>query len=140
MSRWVVDASVAVKWLLPEPQEALARKLLQTAEACFAPELIVVEVANALHKRVRRGELASADALAAYEHFLGMDVTIVNGAAWSVDALSMAMAVRQSPYDCYYLALAMNQELPLVTADRRFYQGLQGTQYASHLRWIEQAA
>ena len=62
MSRFVVDASVALKWFLPEPHEECAARLRRAGSELGAPDLLHVEVANALWKRVRRGELTAARA------------------------------------------------------------------------------
>jgi predicted nucleic acid-binding protein len=52
----VVDASVAVKWLLDQPGDREARALVEGAEALIAPELIVAEVLNAIWKRLLAGD------------------------------------------------------------------------------------
>src|SRR5207302_11151721 len=56
-SRFVVDASVAIKWFVPEVHAASASRLLDPANALHAPDLIFPEVGNILWKKVRRGEL-----------------------------------------------------------------------------------
>ena len=43
----VVDASVAVKWLVEEPGSAEARELLAGEDSLLAPDLLVPEVCNA---------------------------------------------------------------------------------------------
>jgi predicted nucleic acid-binding protein len=52
-------------------------------------------------------------------------------------ALDLAHPLRQSLYDCLYLALALQLKTQLVTADQRFRQALRNTTLASHLLWIE---
>jgi len=59
---WVVDASVAVKWVVPEALSEHAERVLATDEELLAPDLLLVEAANALWKKTERGELASAEA------------------------------------------------------------------------------
>ena len=57
----VVDASVVFKWLIVEEDTDKALSLLQSWEnegiKLSAPYLMSPEVANALHRHVRRGEL-----------------------------------------------------------------------------------
>jgi predicted nucleic acid-binding protein len=60
VSRYVVDASVAVKWYLPEPESDAAGRLLDPEHDLIAPDLLFAEVGNALWKRWRRGEIGSA--------------------------------------------------------------------------------
>jgi predicted nucleic acid-binding protein len=58
----VVDASVALKWFLPEPDSAKAEELLGSHDILVAPTLIVSEVCNAVWKRLRRGETTAQHA------------------------------------------------------------------------------
>jgi predicted nucleic acid-binding protein len=55
----VVDASVALKWLLPEPDSALAERVASSDDPLIAPTLVVAEACNAVWKRLRRGEVAA---------------------------------------------------------------------------------
>lgn len=57
--QFVVDASVAVKWVLREPDRELAYDLF--AHALLAPDLMLLECANALRTRVARGAMAADD-------------------------------------------------------------------------------
>jgi predicted nucleic acid-binding protein len=63
----VIDASVAIKWLLPEEGRDLALGLQneyqEGAIDLIAPELIVSEIGNVLWRRMRRGELTSESAV-----------------------------------------------------------------------------
>ncbi len=69
----VIDASIAVKWVLTEPGDDAALKLLEDFGAgnvdLIAPPLLLAEVASALSKRCRRKELTGTQAQAAYERF-----------------------------------------------------------------------
>ena len=58
----VVDASVIVKWFVPEVHSAAARKWLDASHDYIAPDLMFPEVGNTLWKKVREGELAPEDA------------------------------------------------------------------------------
>ena len=59
MSAFVVDASVVVKWFVPEIHSQAARRLLILSHAYFAPDLLFAETANAIWKKIRRGELTT---------------------------------------------------------------------------------
>ncbi len=48
----VIDASVAVKWLVVEDRHALARDVLRDGFVLMAPDLLLIEVANALRNKV----------------------------------------------------------------------------------------
>lgn len=136
MTRWLVDASVAVKWILAEPHQDAARRLIREADECLAPELILVEVANALAKRARAGEMPATAAAEAYAEFLGMPLTITPDASLVRNSFRLALETGESVYDCHYLAQAASLELPLVTADARFQRALGTTPHAKLVRWI----
>jgi predicted nucleic acid-binding protein len=69
--RLVVDASVIVPCFVPERFSAAARSWLDAADLLLAPELLALECANALWKKVRRGEITLNDATIALEKVLG---------------------------------------------------------------------
>ena len=51
----VIDASVAAKWFVDEPRRDQARDVLGRGMDLIAPDLILVEVANALRNKTRNG-------------------------------------------------------------------------------------
>ncbi|MGH8512394.1 MAG: type II toxin-antitoxin system VapC family toxin, partial [Gammaproteobacteria bacterium] len=57
MSRWVVDASVAIKWFLPEVHSESANRLLRVDYQLLSPDLIWAEFGNVLWKKWRREEI-----------------------------------------------------------------------------------
>ena len=73
MSLLVVDASVALKWVLPEPGRMEAVALLDAFGAgslhLIAPRLLAEEVASALSKRCRRKEMNARQADEAFQSF-----------------------------------------------------------------------
>ena len=136
MSRIVVDASVAVKWFLPEEQSESARSLLRSGHQLFAPELIYAEVGSVLRKRARGGEIQDAVALdvLAMLRALRMDIHSMRPlleAAWRVST-----ACQISFYDSVYLALAVAQDAKVVTADRRFYNSILASDLGEHMLWV----
>lgn len=120
----IVDASVAVKWFFAEPQEELARGLLEGEDRLGAPAIIRIEVATAMTKKARRGEIERGDAEAALE--LWSD-TVAKGALLLLpdgDLLARAAALSidmEHPLqDCLYLAAAEHVDARLITADAGF--------------------
>lgn len=79
----VVDASVALKWVVPERGSSDAEALLTDVAAgniaLAAPEHLVGEMANGLRKRVTQGVLESADATVALETVAAIDVEFFGG-------------------------------------------------------------
>jgi predicted nucleic acid-binding protein len=120
----VIDASVAVKWLLPEPGDAAAQELLASEERLVAPSLIRTEVAAALARRARFREIEPRDAETALGLWLqalrdGV-ISLVADEADLVTALGLTAELSHPLQDCLYLALAERLGAPLVTADKKF--------------------
>ena len=124
----VADASVVVKWLLPEPDQPAAlgiQKMYQDEKLdVVAPHLLVAEASNVLWKRVRRGDLTGREAERCFEQLLRDCPILLDSPAVSLSSLHLAVAHGQSVYDCLYLALALEQRCDLVTADRRFFDAV----------------
>jgi predicted nucleic acid-binding protein len=115
----VVDASVAVKWVIPEVLSTEADALRDRAEHLLAPELLLPEAANALWKKLTRGELRAAEAAQALELLMGSGLDLRPSAPLLGRALDLARRLRHPVYDCVYLALAEREGATLVTADQR---------------------
>ncbi|MBV9991903.1 MAG: type II toxin-antitoxin system VapC family toxin [Alphaproteobacteria bacterium] len=115
----VVDASVAVKWVVQEPDSAAA-EALRFAGELIAPENWLVEAANALWKYVVRRQLSAPQA---EQRLLELRAAPVIASAIDPDihsALQLAIDLNHPIYDCLYLALAIRLGTHVVTADRRF--------------------
>jgi predicted nucleic acid-binding protein len=114
---FVVDASVAVKWILPESGSSAAAALRKLNNDLSAPSLIAVEVGNALWRAVRRGSVTRSEALEGFEAALISLQSLIPIEELRVRALALAIELRHPIYDCFYLALAQRENALLVTAD-----------------------
>jgi predicted nucleic acid-binding protein len=134
--RYVVDASVAVKWYVPENYSAEAERLLNPAHDLHAPDLIVPEFGNILWKKIGRGELTMAQARRIVEAFIALPLFKRPASPLLEPALEGAVRSAQTVYDWTYLALAVALDCALVTADEKFYLALRNGPLTRHLRWI----
>lgn len=117
----VVDASVAVKWFIPETGEEAAAKLLGGKQHLVAPALIRLEVTGAIIRRFREGHLSEKKAregTQAWEAMLQYRVLrLVPDAELFEDAVQMAFLAKHTLTDCLYLAVAKQLGAPVITAD-----------------------
>lgn len=114
----VVDASVAAKWLLPEPGSEGAASLLEEAGASLhVPELFDAELGNVLWKRVQRAELEVAEATTLAALIGTMPATRHTHADLLEGAVRVALELSITVYDGLYVALAQALGAPLATAD-----------------------
>ncbi len=137
--RIVIDASVAVKWYVPEPGSAAAAALLSAPIVRMAPDLLTAEVGNTLWKRTQRGELRRDDALsiaAAFVSRLPVDlrpsINLLEG------ALEIAMHLRCPVYDGLYIGLAVAEGCRVVTADDRLVRMTRGTPLEPFVRRLDE--
>ena len=137
---YVVDASVAVKWFVPEVHSEHALRLLRKRFDLQAPELIQAEFGNILRKKCRAGELDGTTAGEILDNFKRSPLVVQPHGAFMKLAWEIALKHRQTFYDSLYLALAMTEKARMVTADRKFYEALAGTASGRYLLWIEEVA
>ena len=132
MTGYVVDASVAVKWLVEEALSGKAAGLLDGDETLVAPPLLFAEAANALWAMRRRGDIAAADLAEAVETLRAAPVSIqVSMSDLTSAATRLASDLDHPVYDCFYLALAVHTQYPVVTADTRFHDKVRRHPYLS---------
>jgi predicted nucleic acid-binding protein len=121
--KWVVDASVAAKWLAPENDSDLAAALLD--DELLAPDLLFAEVANILWKKQMRAEMDAATANAAARWLTQAPLHVHDCASLVIAALDLSTRLQHPAYDCFYLALARAEACSLITADRRLFERCQ---------------
>jgi predicted nucleic acid-binding protein len=124
--RFVLDASVALSWLLVDGKASDRRYARAVLEAMKAPDAVAevpvtwgLEVANVLAKGEAKGVITEAQSEAFLEMLGGIRVH-ADTATFSrslTDVLQLARRYRLSSYDASYLELALRAGLPLATLD-----------------------
>jgi predicted nucleic acid-binding protein len=136
----VVDASVAAKWFLPENGEALADQALtlldkyDKREVQFVvPDLFYVEIASAIWKAVRAGRVPRAFGDQALVLLTEREFATVPSLKLLDQAFQIATDFERTVYDSLYVALAVQTNSQLITADERLANSL-----AAHfpVRWL----
>jgi predicted nucleic acid-binding protein len=127
----VLDASVAVKWFLPEKVETLATEALALLDRCgkneiqiIVPDLFWVEFASVLWKAIRRDNFPKASADAALASLKRFDFRTVPSLKLLDNAFEIATAYGRTVYDSLYVALAVQTNSQLITADERLGNSL----------------
>jgi predicted nucleic acid-binding protein len=140
VNTFVIDASIAVKWVVEEDGTAEALALRQSSRM-IAPQLLVAECANILWKKVQREELLKEEALLAARLLQGAEIELLPMQSLLEAAVRMSIEIDHAAYDCVYLALAIDNKCQFVTADERFlrkiHQGGQSTLRARAVSLIE---
>jgi predicted nucleic acid-binding protein len=117
----VLDASLAVRWLVTENGSADAASLLARPTRWIAPRLMLTEVAGALHRKVAAGRLHEMLASEALRELLGAvgagGIRLAEDERVLVAAFTLATVLKHRVPDCMYLALAEHEGAGLATAD-----------------------
>jgi predicted nucleic acid-binding protein len=132
----VVDASVCAKWLFEEDHRSEALSLIASGDRLLAPDLLPAEIGSIIWKKCVRGQATASQAQAALSTFRNAPVRLTAATSLSRSALMIALGLRHSFYDCLYLALAREERVRMVTADRRLHDKVERSELAGLTLWI----
>lgn len=135
MSVVVFDASVLVKLVSEEPGTPAAARAYEAADTVVAPTWARIECTQALWKKVHRGEWSPHDAHKALCALDLMALHVVDASTLVPQALDLACALDHPVYDCLYIALALAEDIPLVTAD--VAQGTAAEDVGVKIVWLD---
>lgn len=140
MTVFVVDASVGLKWCLPQDEEDYIPEAKDMLDSFLAkridfmvPDLFWIEIGNALWKLVRRKKLLPDAAIASLATLRGLEISTVSSYRLLPRALDLAIQYDRSVYDSVYVALARESSIELITADERLANALAAYQ---PVKWL----
>ncbi len=136
----VLDASVAIKWYIPEALATEARRFMSPRFRMHAPSFFAAECGNTIWKKVaQRHELDRDRGREILEEVLAYPMQVHETEGLIISAYELAHGVgnpKLAVYDFVYMALALALNCRLVTADRLFYDALHPTHLAPCLLWV----
>ena len=137
MKRIVIDASVVLKWYLAD--EAYSQKALSILDKyvsneldILAPSLLEYEVINGLIIAKKRGRIQEKKILTAIDGFISLEIKLINLSPYYPKVIHYCKIYNRSVYDASYLALADDEGISLVTADKGLYNVVK-----KDLKWVE---
>lgn len=133
----VIDASIAIKAVLPNPFQTQCQALLVhlSSDQVLAPGLWVYETTSAFSKAVFLGDITAEEGRTALGQVNALGVQIAPmDSAQSFQAFEWTLRLkRAAAYDSFYLALAESLSCDLWTADRRLKNAI----FLPWVRWVE---
>jgi predicted nucleic acid-binding protein len=137
--KYVLDASVALCWVIPRPLTPKAVRLrdeyLRNTHELIAPAVFIDEVAGALTKAERQKDIAAGLAAALFVKVLNTAPVLIAHAPLVTRAMDISSHTRTAYYDCLYVALAEREVCELVTAEQKAINNL-----SPHFPFIVQLA
>lgn len=126
---FVIDSSVFVKWLVPEAQSeraaGLVERLTRREVEAVSPDLVSAEVGHALRSYFLAGDLTREECLGAADDFVALAPAMASSISLVQDAARLALDNTGSFYDGLFVALALRERCPVLTADERMMRAYQ---------------
>jgi len=128
----IADANIATYWFVETPLSSQAKAFLSRTDL-IAPNLVRLEMANALLKFLRAGEISAPQVAKAMNQMERTISEFVDDSVLLPRAIEISISANHKIYDCLYLALAVERREPLATADRRMANLAQKLNIETHL-------
>lgn len=122
----VLDASIIAKWFIPEENSVLVSNFIPEGAYELAPSIVEFELLSALCKNVGRGNLTKemmSKAVDIWEELIRDDwLWLVPTHKYINEAIDLSCNLKHPLYDCCYIAVAIKENCPLITADKKLYE------------------
>jgi predicted nucleic acid-binding protein len=126
--KYVLDSSVALKWVLSEPDSGKAIRLRDehknALHELISPDIFTPEVANGLASAERKGRISTGEAAIFLHDIIRTAPAIRPTRLLLIRAIEISLSTRQAVYDWLYLALAESEGCEMVSADDQFVRKL----------------
>lgn len=137
MNTPVVDASVAIKWFMWEDGTEEALDLLDQISSFYVPDLFLIEIDAVLTKRVRKRAMRAAESHNKRAVFRQLPFRKIPYIEIEEFAFRLATEFPITLCDATYVAIAVDYDLKLYTADKRLYNGMSETPFNQHIEKIQ---
>ncbi len=127
--RYIIDSSVAFKWVVPESDSDKAERLRNNfrngIDELLAPDVFSLELAHALTRAERQGRIPVGQTGVLWADVMIVPPQLYPSGPLTPQAIAISSAERVGVYDCLYVALAEREGGELTTADDRLVRNLQ---------------
>jgi len=130
----VIDASIAIKWFVPENLREQALDVLKAEDHLAAPDLLIPDLASLALEKARRNEISSLQARTIMSGIESSGLELMPASIVCDRAIEIADTLDRSAYDCFYIATAERLDTTLITADARLCTAFRDTGLESVVR------
>ncbi len=134
---FVIDASIAVKWFIWEDGTDKALNLLDYIVSFYVPSFFLMEIDSVITKKVRQRELQIEEASLKRKQFRNLPYKLIAYAHTENFAFDLSIQFPISLYDANYLAVAIDRDAKLYTADIHFYNAVLSTPFKKYIEKID---
>ncbi len=136
----VIDASVLIKFYVPEILSDKAEELLTKVEQgdvmLLAPDLIYPEVGNILWKKQQMKELTRSEVEEITDAIVSLPLKIEASKLLLPLAIDIGIAYKITVYDAIYISMARVYEIKMMTADRKLVDVMAKTNLRGYVSWL----
>jgi predicted nucleic acid-binding protein len=137
LKRVVLDASVILKWYLPDEDQSeealdLLKRYISDDMEIIAPSLLEYEVINGLMVARKRTRLSDDAILSAIEGFGNLGIRLLSFSGQYARLIYFCNTYSRSAYDASYLSVAESEKIPFITADEVLYKAVK-----KDLHWVK---
>jgi predicted nucleic acid-binding protein len=130
-----------LKWFVPEVHSVEAQHWRNASYELHTLAIFFdIEIANTLWKKIQRAELSAQDASQILGQLPFLPLNRHSEASVLPQAFDLAQQIQRTVYDSLYLALAVQLNGRMVTADQRLYNSVSTTSFAKHTAWVANIA
>jgi predicted nucleic acid-binding protein len=131
----VVDATVILKWYLPEIYSDESRKLLDHFEI-YTVDVAISQVATALWKRLKTGEVKAHQGKRIVANLVRLPIHFVAASLLANNAIELSSYSTRTFNECLYFVLALREQTKLVTADFSWYTMMSTGKLKGHVGFV----
>lgn len=136
MSSYIIDTSVAAKWLFLEEGSAKAETLLEEFSFFFVPDYFLVELDAVISKKARKGEITFDEAMNKQDQRLKLPYKLVEYQDIASLAFKISISLPVTLYDAAFIATAIERDGIVFTADQKLVNGVSNTALDQYVKSI----
>jgi len=136
MARFVVEPAVIMKWFVPEENSRPAARLLDGGNELIAPDTVLAETAGIVTAKIRLEEITEEEGMQIAASIRSLPLNIKPAAALLEAALHIASGLDFPFRDGLNLALTVQEECRLVTANDTLYDKVRESSFARYVKWV----